>query len=102
MFGIHIPNMCRTVKSKHVRELFKQINVGYVGPIIIKFSPDSNNFDNYKQSATVYFRKFHDIPRSHEFKDIIMDPNKNLFVLHNNHYFEFKPIEVEELYMDYL
>ena len=61
MFGIHIPNMCRTVKSKQVRELFKQINVGYVGPIIIKFSPDSNNFDNFKQSANIYFRKFHDI-----------------------------------------
>ena len=99
MFGINIPNMCRTIKSKHVRDLFKEINVGYVGPIIIKFSPDSNNF---KQSANIYFRKFHDTPRSYEFKDIIMDPNKNLFVLHNNHYFELKPLDSEELYMDYL
>lgn len=91
MFGIHIPNLCKNVKVHNIKQLFKQLDIGFVGPILL---------DN--QYANVYIRKLHDNHRSNEFRNIIMDPNKNLFIFHNNHYFEFKPIDSEEIYSDYL
>tara|TARA_B100001027_G_C16236687_1_gene317347 strand:+ start:252 stop:527 length:276 start_codon:yes stop_codon:yes gene_type:complete len=91
MFGIHIPNLCKNVKVHNIKQLFKQLDIGFVGPILL---------DN--QYANVYIRKLHDNHRSNEFRNIIMDPNKKLIVLYNNNYLEFQPLEFQELYADYL
>jgi len=93
MIGVHIPKMCTSFKSNSIRALFKKLNVGSVGPIIIQDSPNSAIFNNYGRSVDVFFRQYYDTPRSLEFKNSVMDPHKNFFLLYNTHFLEFKPIE---------
>lgn len=93
MIGVHIPKMCTSFKSNTIRALFRNIDVGSVGPIVIHDSPSNAIFNNKGQSADVFFRTYYNIPRSLDFKHAVMDPNKNFFVLYNKHLLEFKPIK---------
>ena len=73
--------------------IFRNLDVGSVGPIVIHDSPSNAIFNNKGQSVDVFFRSYYDIPRSLEFKNAVMDPQKNFFVLYNKHLLEIKPIK---------